>query len=88
MDGDRLQDAVSPSADTGSEYPALWGEKAGAVVDPAPGNDGAKQRVRRKIHLGIDWETIKVRAVETSGNCVEINHFGHFSAVSCQAVDA
>ena len=54
LDGDRLQHAVSPSDDTGREYPPSWVEKAAAAVDPRRAMDGAKQRVWRKIHLGID----------------------------------
>jgi hypothetical protein len=55
---------------------------------PCRAMDGAKQRVWRKIHLGIDREKMKFRAVETGGSCVEMNHPEHFSAVPCRAVDA
>ncbi|PRY21880.1 hypothetical protein CLV78_108152 [Aliiruegeria haliotis] len=34
------------------------------------GADGRKWRVRRKIHLGIDEETLGVRAVEVTGSSV------------------
>jgi hypothetical protein len=47
---------------------------------------GSKRRVWRKIHLGIDEQTLEIRAVEITGS--HIGPSRGLKASHCRAVDA